>query len=50
MNPLLSGALGADWVLMLQAEVICCRSLDGDFLLEKFGKSPVARRVCLEFA
>ena len=50
MNPLLSGALGTDWVVMLQAKVICCRSSDGDFLLEKSGKSPVAKRVHLKFA
>ena len=35
---------------MLQAEVICCRSLDGDFLLVKFGKGLVAREVRLGFA
>ena len=50
-NPLLSGALGADWALMLQAEVICGRSSDGDFLLEKSGfmKNPAEGRPTVEF-
>ena len=46
-NPLLLGALGADWALMLQTEVICCRSLDEDFLLEKSDRSPIVRDVHL---
>ena len=50
MSLLLSDALGADWALMLQTEVICYRSSDGDFLLEKSGKSLIARGVRLEFA
>ena len=50
MSLLLSDALGADWMLMLQAKVIYCRSSDEDFLLEKSSKSPVARRARLGFA
>ena len=42
--------VGCPGVLMLQAEVICCRSSDRDFLLEKSSRSPIAREVHLEFA
>ena len=31
-------------------EVICCRSSDRNFLLEKSGRSPIAREVRLGFA
>ena len=35
---------------MVQAKVICCRSSDGDFLLEKSGRSPIAKEIHLKFA
>ena len=46
MSPLLSGALGAD----AAGGSHLFRSSDGDFLLEKSGKSLIARGVCLKFA
>ena len=50
-SPLLLGALSADWMLMLQAKVICCRSSDGDFLSEKssFMRNPAEGRPTVDF-